>query len=397
MMVEHGWQQAQWVRGVPRIAVAILVATCLGNLTGCRTSESARPSVPNPARTVPLPSRPPAPPVQAPTLTGASALRARLGPQFHRLLDQRPSWVLFDPGAELVVDYAQYGTFRNVGVADYHYEISDLAGRFNTFLDKLQVIVGQVKGVAEHVAMASQQVSSAAGQLSGRAQDQASSLEETAASLEEITGTVKQNADNAKQANQLAVGSRDTAEKGGQVVDAAVASMQEITRASKKIAEIITVIDEIAFQTNLLALNAAVEAARAGEHGKGFAVVASEVRQLAVRSAGAAKETAELIKNAAAKSEEGAHITAQAAKMFSDITGLTNQGADLVAQITAAANEQALGIEQINKAVNLMDGVTQQNARKAEEASAIGKKLESQTQELSRIIGELNSIVSGNS
>ena len=128
MMVEHGWQQAQWVRGVPRIAVAILVATCLGNLTGCRTSESARPSVPNPARTVPLPSRLPVPPVQAPTLTGAPALRARLGPEFARFLDQRPQWPLFDPGAELVVDYAQYGTFRNVGVADYHYEISDLAG-----------------------------------------------------------------------------------------------------------------------------------------------------------------------------------------------------------------------------------------------------------------------------
>src|SRR3990172_12477785 len=176
-------------------------------------------------------------------------------------------------------------------------EVADIAGAFNTFVEKLHSIMRQAQAAAEQVAAASRELSGASDQLSSGAQEQASSLEETAASLEEITGTVKQNADNTRQASQLAVGSRDVAEKGGHVVAEAVQSMSEINKSSKKIADIITTIDEIAFQTNLLALNAAVEAARAGEQGRGFAVVASEVRNLAQRSATAAKEIKTLIQD----------------------------------------------------------------------------------------------------
>src|ERR1043166_637857 len=197
-------------------------------------------------------------------------------------------------------------------------EIGELAGWFNTFVDKLTSIIGNVRLTATHVTGASQQLSGATGQLASGTQEQAASLEETAASLEQITATVKQNADNARQASQLAGGSRDAAERGGGVVAAAVASMDEITRASKRIADIITVIDEIAFQTNLLALNAAVEAARAGEQGRGFAVVASEVRNLAQRSAGAAKEIKALIKDSVAKVEEGSQHVNRSGKTLDE-------------------------------------------------------------------------------
>ncbi|MBI5178925.1 MAG: methyl-accepting chemotaxis protein [Nitrospinae bacterium] len=258
-------------------------------------------------------------------------------------------------------------------------------------------IVSRLGETSDNVTAAAQEMEAASGQLSDGASKQASSLEETSASLEEISSMVKQTADNANSANTTMGKSGAAVAHETQSMQQMIAAMEQIKAASTEIVKIIKVIEEIAKETNLLALNAAVEAARAGDHGKGFAVVAAEVRQLAVRSAAAAKETAELIKNAAAKSQEGAEITANAAKMFTEITGLTNKGAELVAQITAAANEQALGIEQINKAVNLMDGVTQQNARKAEDASGIGKRLESQTQELSHIIAELNSIVRGNS
>jgi methyl-accepting chemotaxis protein len=261
-------------------------------------------------------------------------------------------------------------------------EIGQLAHCFNTFVDKLAGIIGNVRLTAGHVTGASQQLSGATAQLASGTQQQAASLEETAASLEQITATVKQNAENARQASQLAGGSRDAAERGGQVVAAAVASMQEITRSSKRIADIITVIDEIAFQTNLLALNAAVEAARAGEQGRGFAVVAAEVRNLAQRSAGAAKEIKELIQDSVAKVEEGSQHVDRSGKTLDEIVQSAKRVADIVADIAAACQEQSGGIDQVNRAVAQMDRVTQDNAAQTEELSSTSQALATQAREM---------------
>jgi len=261
-------------------------------------------------------------------------------------------------------------------------EIGELARSFNTFVDKLTTIIGSVRLTSTHVTGASQQLSGATTQLASGTQEQAASLEETAASLEEITATVKQNADNARQASQLAGGSRDAAERGGGVVAAAVASMDEITRASKRIADIITVIDEIAFQTNLLALNAAVEAARAGEQGRGFAVVAAEVRNLAQRSAGAAKEIKVLIQDSVAKVEEGSQHVNRSGKTLDEIVQSAKRVADIVAEIAAACQEQSSGIDQVNRAVAQMDRVTQDNAAQTEELSSTSQSLAHQATEL---------------
>ena len=266
-------------------------------------------------------------------------------------------------------------------------EVGEVAKWFNTFMDKLHDIMAQVKEAAGHAATASQELSAASEQLSSGAQEQAASLEETAASLEEITGTVKQNADNAKQANQLAAGSRDVAEKGGQVVRGAVTSMTEINQSSKKIADIITTIDEIAFQTNLLALNAAVEAARAGEQGRGFAVVASEVRNLAQRSATAAKEIKGLIQDSVQKVEAGSELVNKSGETLTEIVGSVKRVTDIIAEIAAASQEQTTGIDQVNKAVTQMDQVTQANAAQTEELSATAQSLAAQAEELQALVG----------
>jgi methyl-accepting chemotaxis protein len=218
--------------------------------------------------------------------------------------------------------------------------------------------------------------------LSQRTEEQASSLEETASSMEEMTSTVKQNADNALQANQLAVAARDQAEKGGMVVAKAVKAMTGINEASKKIADIIGVIDEIAFQTNLLALNAAVEAARAGEQGRGFAVVASEVRNLASRSATAAKEIKTLIQDSVQKVDEGSSLVTQSGATLEQIVGAVKKVTDIVAEIAAASQEQSAGIEQVNKAVMQLDELTQQNAALVEEASASSQAMADQARGL---------------
>src|SRR5438094_6949771 len=202
-----------------------------------------------------------------------------------------------------------------------HDEVGRLSHALNGFLDNLHGLVQEIRGAASQVGAASEQLSAASRQVASGAQEQASSLEETAASLEELTGTVRQNADNARQASQLAIGAREKAEKGGQVVTAAGGAMQEITTASKQIAEIVTVIDEIAFQTNLLALNAAVEAARAGEQGRGFAVVATEVRTLAQRSAAAAKEIKDLINESIQRVTDGSELVSQSGKTLEEIVG----------------------------------------------------------------------------
>ena len=248
----------------------------------------------------------------------------------------------------------------------------------------------EVDDISNSVASASQQLAAASEQLSSGAQQSASSLEETASSLEEITATVRQNADNADQANQLANSSRETAEKGGAVVAQAVDAMGEINRSSRKIADIITTIDEIAFQTNLLALNAAVEAARAGEQGRGFAVVAGEVRNLAQRSATAAREIKGLIEDSVQKVETGSELVNKSGETLGMIVTSVKRVTDIVAEIAAASREQTVGIEQINKAVAQMDQVTQSNASQTEEMSGTAVALSGQAEQLQTVVAQFN-------
>ncbi|HLK56845.1 MAG TPA: methyl-accepting chemotaxis protein [Chthonomonadaceae bacterium] len=253
--------------------------------------------------------------------------------------------------------------------------------------EALSTLVAQTRTSAERIADASTEVSTGTDDLSQRTEEQASSLEETASSMEQMTSTVKQNADNARQANQLAAQASDIASKGGAVVSNAVTSMEEINKASKRIADIISVIDEIAFQTNLLALNAAVEAARVGEQGRGFAVVAAEVRNLAGRSATAAKEIKALVQDSVAKVQEGSNLVNQSGLTLDEIVNSVKKVADIIAEITAASQEQAAGIEQVNKAIMQMDQITQQNAALVEETAAASQAMTQQA-------GDLRSLVS---
>jgi len=243
-------------------------------------------------------------------------------------------------------------------------------------------VISQVKEAASEVNRGADEISQGNTNLSQRTEEQASSLEETASSMEQMTSTVKQNADNAGQANQLAVAARDQAEKGGAVVAKAVRAMTEINDSSRKIADIIGVIDEIAFQTNLLALNAAVEAARAGEQGRGFAVVATEVRNLAGRSATAAKEIKGLIQDSVKKVDEGSVLVTQSGATLEQIVSAVKKVTDIVAEIAAASQEQSAGIEQVNKAVMQLDELTQQNAALVEEASAASQSMADQARSL---------------
>ena len=243
---------------------------------------------------------------------------------------------------------------------------------------KLHDIVSSVSVAADSVGVATKQLSQGNDDLSNRTQEQAAAIEETAASMEQMTATVKQNADNARHANQLAAGARSQAERSGSVVSQAVLAMEEINESSRRIADIIGVIDEIAFQTNLLALNAAVEAARAGEQGRGFAVVATEVRSLAQRSATAAKEIKQLINDSVAKVQSGTELVGSSGTVLTDIMESVKKVSDIVAEISAASEEQATGIEQVNRAVTQMDESTQQNAALVEEAAAASKSIEAQ-------------------
>jgi methyl-accepting chemotaxis protein len=265
-------------------------------------------------------------------------------------------------------------------------ELGQMGESMNIFLENLHSSLSQVAQASQAVASASQQLGAGAGQISSGAQEQASSLEETAASLEEITSTVKQNADNAQQANQLANGSREVAEKGGRVVSTAVEAMSAINQSSKQIADIIGTIDEIAFQTNLLALNAAVEAARAGEQGRGFAVVATEVRNLAQRSATSAKEIKSLIQDSVRKVEGGTELVNQSGQTLSEIVTSVKRVTDIVAEIAAASREQSTGIDQVNKAITQMDQVTQANASQTEELNATAEGLASQAVQLQSLV-----------
>ncbi|HEY8025996.1 MAG TPA: methyl-accepting chemotaxis protein [Burkholderiaceae bacterium] len=252
--------------------------------------------------------------------------------------------------------------------------------------DNLLKIVSQVRSGTDTIATASAQIASGNLDLSQRTEEQASSLEETASSMEELTSTVKQNSDNARQANQLAASASDVAVKGGSVVSNVVETMGSINDSSKKIVDIISVIDGIAFQTNILALNAAVEAARAGEQGRGFAVVAAEVRNLAQRSAAAAKEIKSLIGDSVEKVEAGSKLVNQAGLTMEEIVASVRRVTDIMSEITAASAEQETGISQINIAITEMDNVTQQNAALVEQAAAAAGSLQDQAAGLSEIV-----------
>ncbi|MEK7351723.1 MAG: methyl-accepting chemotaxis protein [Nitrospirota bacterium] len=269
----------------------------------------------------------------------------------------------------------------------YQGEFAQMKDSLNAAITNLTETLSTVREAAESVSTGTEQITKGSEDLSQRTSEQASALEETSASMEEMTSTVKQNADNAKQANQLAIAARDIANKGGAITTKAVEAMGEINKSSKKIADIITVIDEIAFQTNLLALNAAVEAARAGEHGRGFAVVAAEVRNLAQRSATAAKEIKGLINESVQRVTDGSELVTQSGKTLEEIVSSVKRVTDIIAEITAASQEQATGIDQTNKVIMQMDEMTQQNAALVEEATSASQSMNEQAQALMRQVG----------
>ena len=265
-------------------------------------------------------------------------------------------------------------------------ETGRLLQALRTMNDNLADLVGKVRTGTDSITTASSEIASGNSDLSQRTEEQASSLEETASSMEELTSTVRQNADNARQANQLAAGASEVAVKGGAVVGQVVQTMSSINESSKKIVDIISVIDGIAFQTNILALNAAVEAARAGEQGRGFAVVATEVRTLAQRSAAAAKEIKELISDSVSKVEDGTRLVDEAGSTMDEIVSAVKRVTDIMAEISAASQEQSSGIEQVNQAVTQMDEVTQQNAALVEEAAAAAESMQEQAQTLTQAV-----------
>lgn len=263
---------------------------------------------------------------------------------------------------------------------------SSLMFAMKAMRDNLASIVGQVRTGTDTIMTASSEIASGNLDLSSRTEQQASSLEETASSMEELTSTVKQNADNARQANSMALAAADVAKKGGAVVAEVVNTMGSINESSRKIVDIISVIDGIAFQTNILALNAAVEAARAGEQGRGFAVVASEVRSLAQRSAAAAKEIKTLIGDSVDKVEIGAKLVDQAGATMDEIVDSVKRVTDIMSEISAASQEQTSGIEQVNQAIAQMDEVTQQNAALVEQAAAAAQSMQDQAANLSQVV-----------
>jgi methyl-accepting chemotaxis protein-1 (serine sensor receptor) len=261
---------------------------------------------------------------------------------------------------------------------DFHGVFARMRDDMARTTGQLTTIVGDIKHAAQSIQTAAGEIAAGNSDLSRRTEQQAANLEETAASMEELTSTVRQNAEHARQANQLSISAASVASQGGAVVGQVVTTMSAIQSSSRQIAEIISVIDGIAFQTNILALNAAVEAARAGEQGRGFAVVASEVRTLAQRSAGAAKEIKTLIDQSVADVDSGAALVQQAGQTMGEIVGSVQRVTDIMADIAAASQEQSAGIEQVNQTVVQMDETTQQNAALVEEASAAARSMEEQ-------------------
>jgi methyl-accepting chemotaxis protein len=282
---------------------------------------------------------------------------------------------------------------ERIANGDLHAEVALKDGDQSSLLyamrcmrDRLAAIVTEVRSGTDAIASASQQIAAGNLDLSSRTEEQASALEETASSMEELTSTVKQNADHARQANTLAASASNVAGQGGTVVAQVVDTMAAIDEASRKIVDIIGVIDGIAFQTNILALNAAVEAARAGEQGRGFAVVASEVRNLAQRSAAAAKEIKQLIGDSVSKVEAGSKLVNEAGGTMGEVVTSIQRVADIMGEIASASHEQTAGIEQINQAIVQMDTVTQQNAGMVEEAAAAAEALQAQAAKLADLV-----------
>jgi methyl-accepting chemotaxis protein len=303
-----------------------------------------------------------------------------------RFSDQMKATV--QEAADIATAAAAGDLTKRISVTGKSGPLEGLSRGVNDLLQIMAELVSKVKSASTEVTRGADEISQGNANLSQRTEEQASSLEQTASSMEQMTSTVKQNADNAGQANQLAVAARDQAEKGGIVVAKAVKAMTDINEASKKIADIIGVIDEIAFQTNLLALNAAVEAARAGEQGRGFAVVASEVRNLAGRSATAAKEIKDLIHDSSKKVDEGSSLVAQSGQTLDHLVSAVKKVSDIIAEIAAASQEQSSGIDQVNKAVMQLDETTQQNAALVEQASAASQSMADQARFLDEMLAK---------
>ena len=276
-------------------------------------------------------------------------------------------------------------------------EVAQVLQAVRILQTNVKLLVGQIKEATDLVNKGSKEIAAGNSNLSARTESQASSLEQTASSMEELTSTVKQNADNALEANQLVISTSAIAVKGGEAVEEVIQTMASIRESSRKIADIIGVIDGIAFQTNILSLNAAVEAARAGEQGRGFAVVASEVRNLAQRSAGAAKEIKELITDSVDKVETGSRLVDNAGKTMEEIVSSVKHVTSIMNEITSASREQSAGIEQVNQAITQMDEITQQNAALVEESAAAAETLQEQAQKQSQLVGAFKLISGGRS
>jgi methyl-accepting chemotaxis protein len=317
-------------------------------------------------------------------LSGKEGFYRQLAEGFNELIDVIEA--IFGDIAKVMGAVAK-GDISQPITSSYKGTYRQIKDDVNTTLANLEDIILRLRDAADMVANGSEEITSGNTNLSARTEEQASSLEETASSMEELTGTVRSSADNAQQANQLSTQARQSAEKGGEVVSEAISAMAEINAASKKIADIIGVIDEIAFQTNLLALNASVEAARAGEQGRGFAVVASEVRNLAGRSATAAKEIKDLIQDSVTKVEAGSTLVAKSGENLEEIVGSVKRVGDIISDIAAASSEQTAGIDQVNQAVTNMDEATQQNAALAEQTSAAAASLTEKAKEVNSLTG----------